>query len=55
MKERVNVERGKWFLQSFGDKQIKKQRDKAMHLISWPDSKIPEAAVAETLEDYIML
>jgi hypothetical protein len=36
-------------------KQIKKWRDEATHLISWPELKIPEAAAAEILEDYIML
>jgi hypothetical protein len=57
MKERVNVEWAKWFLQNLAAKQIKKWRDQAMqmHLISWPESKIPEAAAVEILEDYKML
>jgi hypothetical protein len=55
MKERVNVEWVEQFLQSLGAKQIKKWRDEAMHLISRPKSKIPEAAATEILEDYIML
>jgi hypothetical protein len=55
MKEKVKIEWAKQFLWSLGAKQIKKWRDVAMHLISWSESKIPEAAAAETLEDYIML
>jgi hypothetical protein len=57
MKERVNIEWAKQFLQSLAAKQIKKWRDQAtqMHLISQPESKIPEAAAAEILEDYKML
>jgi hypothetical protein len=55
MKERVNTEWAKRFLQSLGTKSKSEQRDEAMHLISWPESKIPETAAAEILEDYIML
>jgi hypothetical protein len=45
MKERVNVEWAKQFMQILGTKQ--KVRDEAMHWISWPESKIPEATAAE--------
>jgi hypothetical protein len=53
--ERVKVEWAKRFLWSLGTKQIKKWRDVATHFISRPEWKIPEAAAAEILEDYIIL
>jgi hypothetical protein len=45
----------KLVLGEFRCQQIKKRRDEAVHLISWPESKIPKAAAAEILEDCIML